>query len=573
MAPLRPESSAGGRSCLSSQQLNLQEGERIVPKGPLGLKLTITPHFIDEVQKALDKAAAEKKNTSCASTSGVLAKIEDSQPMSAMLKTSKFPAKLLKIGAWERHSTNGEDLRAKFYYEKRKMVWEILEGTLKNRIEIVWNDILAIRSATDSESQLGILEIELNHPPSFFWKLPRERTIWYSASDFTGGEALKCRRHYVTFSSGLLDVHFLKLLLSDSRILELSRKSFPQMESPYFYLATSGINDNVNPRPILRIPPSSHYSHLPVHPPTLVSPFPLHNLEPASMQLDATLDSNSHVSDLSRGDQNPNSYTFGNQNTENWSTLPESTMSCFYGGGNQIRPMPPSIVSRTQAAMNPRFPRLGDQYQAQPSFSSLTQTWARCPYQEDQSQATIRPSSVSYPVQAFTPSLSSSAGFSCLGNKTHACRTPSPISSVTLGNDGFACQKNQIYTGALLSPSPLRQGNDGFFGQGCQPPNSAIHALMTASSISSMTQAVAGFSCQGCQIPGYTIQDPLSEILKNVENHLFDDSELNILMLDEVFTPSLPVEVSEENQLFDMLAQSDEYAFSDQKKDDHEAGK
>ena len=46
----------------------VQEKKRRLPKGPLGLKLTIfMPDFIDEIQEALDKAAAEKKNTSCPS--------------------------------------------------------------------------------------------------------------------------------------------------------------------------------------------------------------------------------------------------------------------------------------------------------------------------------------------------------------------------------------------------------------------------------------------------------------------------------------------------------------------------
>lgn len=48
------------------------------------------------------------------------------------------------------------------YYAKRKLVWEVLEGPLKNKIEIQWSDITAIRALTP-ENQPGILEIEVIH--------------------------------------------------------------------------------------------------------------------------------------------------------------------------------------------------------------------------------------------------------------------------------------------------------------------------------------------------------------------------------------------------------------------------
>lgn len=173
------------------------------------------------------------------------------------LKASNFPASLLKIGSWEvkkkhwnhffrqpgyknvqiwwvewnflqRISRYEGDLVAKCYYAKKKIVWEVLDGALKSKIEVQWSDIEAIR-ATIVDDQPGILEIEvkdlnlyltnnlylfffggsmkkipygwkfnlvnfvqLNQPPQFFRETnpqPRKHTLWHPASDFTGGQA------------------------------------------------------------------------------------------------------------------------------------------------------------------------------------------------------------------------------------------------------------------------------------------------------------------------------------------------------------------------------------------------
>ncbi len=51
-------------------------------------------------------------------------------------------------------------LVAKCYFAKKKLVWEILENSLKKKIEIQWPDIIAIR-ATIVQDKPGILEIEV----------------------------------------------------------------------------------------------------------------------------------------------------------------------------------------------------------------------------------------------------------------------------------------------------------------------------------------------------------------------------------------------------------------------------
>lgn len=51
------------------------------------------------------------------------------------------------------------DLMAKIYFAKRKLVWEVLDsGGLKNKMEIRWSDISAIK-ATYPEDGLGTLDV------------------------------------------------------------------------------------------------------------------------------------------------------------------------------------------------------------------------------------------------------------------------------------------------------------------------------------------------------------------------------------------------------------------------------
>ncbi|XP_059652302.1 uncharacterized protein LOC132299599 [Cornus florida] len=211
-----------------STEFNQQEVELDSSKegGPLGLTLKKTPSFVNLVEMTLFETR-NTAETNCSSGHFV------SQP-----KASNLPASFLKIGSWNRIARNEGDLVAKWYYAKRKLVWEILGNGLKSKIEIQWENISAIR-ATIRADEPGILEIELNHPPLFFRETdpqPRKHTIWQQASDFTGGEAPKCRRHYVEFPPNTLDRHYQKLLQWDKRLFMLSLEPFPSLKPPYFIL-------------------------------------------------------------------------------------------------------------------------------------------------------------------------------------------------------------------------------------------------------------------------------------------------------------------------------------------------
>lgn len=50
------------------------------------------------------------------------------------------------------------DLVAKCYYAKHKLVWEVLEGGLKSKIEIQWSDITALK-ASCPDNGTGTLDV------------------------------------------------------------------------------------------------------------------------------------------------------------------------------------------------------------------------------------------------------------------------------------------------------------------------------------------------------------------------------------------------------------------------------
>ncbi|KAJ0720167.1 hypothetical protein HanOQP8_Chr08g0297711 [Helianthus annuus] len=152
------------------------------------------------------------------------------------LKASNFPASLLRIGTYEYKSRHEGDLVAKCYFAKRKLVWEVLQGDLKNKIEIPWCDIMALK-ATYPDDGPGSLDVVLTRRPMFFRETnfqPRKHTLWEATTDFTGGEASLHRRHYLQCPPGLLGKHFEKLIQSDPRLLFLSQQPEVNLESPYF---------------------------------------------------------------------------------------------------------------------------------------------------------------------------------------------------------------------------------------------------------------------------------------------------------------------------------------------------
>jgi len=215
----------------------------MVENSPLGLKLRKSPSLLDLVQLSLsrmknqeglqyhtvrsvqDAGQIENQRCTVVHTSAIDKK-----------KATNFSASILRIGSWECVSRYEGDLVVKCYFAKRKLVWEVLEGGLKSKIEIQWSDITGIK-ATCPENKPSTLDIELSRPPMFFKESnpqPRKHTIWQATSDFTGGQATIYRRHLLQFPEGVLDKNYQSLIQSDARLNMLSKKDLTSTDFPFF---------------------------------------------------------------------------------------------------------------------------------------------------------------------------------------------------------------------------------------------------------------------------------------------------------------------------------------------------
>lgn len=57
---------------------------------------------------------------------------------------------------------------AKCYFAKHKLVWEVLDGELKNKIEIQWSDIIAIKANYPDDGP-GTLDVVVSLLPQVFF--------------------------------------------------------------------------------------------------------------------------------------------------------------------------------------------------------------------------------------------------------------------------------------------------------------------------------------------------------------------------------------------------------------------
>jgi hypothetical protein len=211
---------------------------------PLGLRLKKSPSLLDLIQMKLSRGDSSSKPINHAKKEH-----KNTAPSSSMdkLKASNFPASLLKIGTWEYKSRYEGDLVAKCYFAKHKLVWEVLDGGLKNKIEIQWSDIVALK-ATYPEDAPGTLDVVLARQPLFFRETnpqPRKHTLWQATSDFTNGQASINRRHFVQCPQGLLGKHFEKLVQCDPRLNYLSQQPEITVEKPYFEPKVAVFDDSI----------------------------------------------------------------------------------------------------------------------------------------------------------------------------------------------------------------------------------------------------------------------------------------------------------------------------------------
>ncbi|XP_022860988.1 uncharacterized protein LOC111381443 isoform X2 [Olea europaea var. sylvestris] len=207
---------------------------------PLGLQLRKSPSLLDLIQMRLSQestislAMRDRENF----YSGGKKEIKGTAlgGTNDKLKASNFSASLLRIGSWEYVSRYEGDLVAKWYFAKHKLVWEVLEGGLKSKIEIQWSDIMSVK-ANFPDNGPASLTVLLARQPTFFRETdpqPKKHTLWQATSDFTHGQASINRQHFLLCPPALLNKHYEKLIQCDVRLNNLSRQTKTVMESPYF---------------------------------------------------------------------------------------------------------------------------------------------------------------------------------------------------------------------------------------------------------------------------------------------------------------------------------------------------
>ncbi|KAJ0710507.1 hypothetical protein HanOQP8_Chr09g0313201 [Helianthus annuus] len=192
-------------------------------------------------------------------------------------KATNIPALSLKIGNWEWEAINEGDLVAKFYYGTKKLVWEVLCGSLKKKIEFRWSQISAINAYLDGNqtSRLDIkvflylmlfnsifivlfktnihhedIIMQLKEPPRLCEETmlnPKMRTKWEnSSSDFTGDQTRICSQHTIRFAPRVLDCQFAKLLECDERLSNLTKQPFPYHNQFFFQHQTLDFSCNIS---------------------------------------------------------------------------------------------------------------------------------------------------------------------------------------------------------------------------------------------------------------------------------------------------------------------------------------
>ncbi|XP_028793973.1 uncharacterized protein LOC114749619 [Neltuma alba] len=233
---------------------------------PLGLRLRKSPSLLDLIQMKLSQGGNPIADTQSETASSGVKNESGGVAASSTadkLKASNFPASLLRIGSWEYKSRYEGDLVAKCYFAKHKLVWEVLEGGLKSKVEIQWSDIMALK-ANCTDNGPSTLTVVLARQPLFFRETnpqPRKHTLWQATSDFTDGQASKHRQHFLQCSPGMLTKHFEKLIQCDMRLNFLSRQPEIILDSPHFDSWPSALEDPCNPKDLDQGSATSCFQH------------------------------------------------------------------------------------------------------------------------------------------------------------------------------------------------------------------------------------------------------------------------------------------------------------------------
>lgn len=179
---------------LFQDNLNLSEVSKHPP--PLGLKLTLTPDMLPLTEQKYNAAPRFRKVDKLKAVhfpiymltigafkviyilSNEIHFIRVRMNFFFKLVQKKYSAKMIKLLYEQIEAKYPADLVAKFYYAKRKLVWEILRDGLKEKIEIQWKNITAIRAVLQ-ENLPGILELQV-----FFSSMHAYSSIFYMYFNF-----------------------------------------------------------------------------------------------------------------------------------------------------------------------------------------------------------------------------------------------------------------------------------------------------------------------------------------------------------------------------------------------------
>ncbi|CAL9239221.1 unnamed protein product [Arabidopsis halleri] len=217
----------------------------------LHLSLTKTPELMNEIETILNgRYTCPHQQTDNSKTSTLLKCPEK-------LKAMNFPISMIEIGTWTSVAKNPDDIVAKLYFAKKKLIWEFLFGVpgtnmprLKFKIEIQWNDVLSFEESINSRDETGILKIEFRKPPTFFIETNPQagkHTQWKQMDrDFTDNQASTCRRHTLHFPPGVLQKNLEKLVTHNSFWSKLYEVPFPVEESLCFDIGFENNNSSSN---------------------------------------------------------------------------------------------------------------------------------------------------------------------------------------------------------------------------------------------------------------------------------------------------------------------------------------
>ncbi|CAN7009976.1 unnamed protein product [Brassica rapa subsp. trilocularis] len=242
---------------------------------PLNLLFTPTPELIAliEIELQQDYSSPHQQNFHYTTEHPKTLTPSETPKNHEKLKAVDSQIYKITIGQWTHTRVYPDDIKAKFYFAKKRIIWEILDdvetGTqverLKRKIESQWSDVLSFRATYNSNDGAGILEVELGKRPTFFIETNPQRgkhTLWKICPDFTLNQSASIyRRHTLHFFPGDLQKTLDKLVSGDSFWSKLAKVSFPTLQSLYFDFGFGDSNDGFGDSNNNAAITLSHYGH------------------------------------------------------------------------------------------------------------------------------------------------------------------------------------------------------------------------------------------------------------------------------------------------------------------------